>query len=188
VEELKEGISILGAGSWGTTLANLLAKKDYKVTLWARNAELTKLIKETRENSPYLPGIKLSDKIHPTSSLEEALKKTSLLVCAIPSHGIRNVFEEAKDHVPEDCLIVSASKGIEEGSHLTSSGIIGEWWSFRGLPLQKRWAWGFPRAHVPHRALRRPPGSHKGSSQRLLSGSIQTPTLLVWRSGGRLRT
>jgi glycerol-3-phosphate dehydrogenase (NAD(P)+) len=119
-----QGFTVLGAGSWGTTLANLLAKKGYQVILWARSEEIKRLIKERRENTPYLPGIKLSENINSTCSLEQALKNSVVIVCAIPSHGIRKVFEQALPYIPDGATIVSAAKGIEEGTHLTSSGIL----------------------------------------------------------------
>ncbi len=96
MEKPKEGFAVLGAGSWGTTLANLLGEKGCKVRLWARSAELSKTINEKRENGTYLPGVRLSENIEATSSLEEALAGSSFVVCAVPLHGIRKVFEEAK--------------------------------------------------------------------------------------------
>jgi glycerol-3-phosphate dehydrogenase (NAD(P)+) len=121
-----QGLTVLGAGSWGTTLASLLARKGYQVTLWARSEEIKSLINKGRENTPYLPGIKLSENINSTCSLEEALKKSVIVICAIPSHGIRKVFDQALPYIPDSATIVSASKGIEEGTLLTSSGILKE--------------------------------------------------------------
>jgi len=119
--------AVVGAGSWGTTLADLLARKGSgSVRLWARNPELAGIIEKTRENPAYLPGIKLSDNIGVTNSLADALKGASLVVCAVPSHGIREVFKDAPAHIPKDAIIVSASKGIEEATNLTSSQILGD--------------------------------------------------------------
>jgi glycerol-3-phosphate dehydrogenase (NAD(P)+) len=126
MERLTERFTVLGGGSWGTTLAHLLAEKGFQVTLWARSDEVRRLIKEGRENTPYLPGIKLSENIYPTSTLEGAFNESAVVVCAIPSHGIRKVFQKALPYIPEGATIVSASKGIEEGSHLTSSAVLKE--------------------------------------------------------------
>lgn len=121
-----ERIAVLGAGSWGTTLAGLLAEKGLEVTLWARTPELARSISKTRENSPYLPGLKLSEKLKATSSLEEALKGSSMVVSAIPSHGIRKVFEKASAYMSGSSIVVSATKGIEEGTLHTASWILKE--------------------------------------------------------------
>ncbi|MBI5598918.1 MAG: NAD(P)-dependent glycerol-3-phosphate dehydrogenase [Deltaproteobacteria bacterium] len=122
-----ENVAIVGAGSWGTTLANLLAQKGVgRVRLWARSPGITELIKKTRENVPYLPGVRLSGNLFATSSLQDALKGASIAVCAVPSHGVREVFKEASRHISGGCLIVNASKGIEEKTLLTCSGILRE--------------------------------------------------------------
>jgi glycerol-3-phosphate dehydrogenase (NAD(P)+) len=126
MERLTQGFTVLGAGSWGTTLANLLAKKGYRVTLWARSEELKRHIDESGENTPYLPGITLSKNISTTNSLEDALKKSVVVVCAVPSHGIRKIFDKAAPYIPEGAHIVSVSKGLEEGTRLTPSGILKE--------------------------------------------------------------
>jgi glycerol-3-phosphate dehydrogenase (NAD(P)+) len=121
-----EGITVLGAGSWGTTLANLLAGKGYRVRLWTRGEGLRRLIEERGENTSYLPGVKFSENISLAPTLEAALNNSSLVISAVPSHGIRKVFEEAGGYIGEGVPVVSASKGVEEGTHLTSTGIIRE--------------------------------------------------------------
>ncbi len=118
--------TVIGGGSWGTTLANLLAEKGVTVRLWVRCASLCELIDTTGENPLYLEGIRLSENILPTTSLEEALEDSPLVVCAVPSHGIRAIFKDASKYIRKDAIIVSASKGIEEGSHLTCSAILKE--------------------------------------------------------------
>lgn len=119
-------LTVLGAGSWGTTLAAILAGKGYEVGLWARSGSLAASIKEKFENETYLPGVRLSKNITPTNSLEEALRGSGLVVCAIPSHGIRDIFSTARRFMEAGSVIVSAAKGIEEGTHLTPSGILKE--------------------------------------------------------------
>ena len=116
--------TVIGGGSWGTTLANLLAEKGLTVRLWVRRASLCNTIRTRRENPLYLKGVRLSENIEPTTSLEEALGGSSLVVSAVPSHGIRAIFEEASGYIERDAVVVSASKGIEEGTHLTCSAIL----------------------------------------------------------------
>lgn len=119
-----DNIAVLGAGSWGTTLANLLAEKGYKISLWAHEKELVEVIKRTGMNSMYLPGIPLSSNIDVTGSIEEAMKKARYVLNVVPTQYTRSVFSEAARFVPEDAVIVSASKGIEHGSLMTVSSIL----------------------------------------------------------------
>lgn len=106
-------IGVIGAGSWGTTLADMLAKKGHRVTLWAYEKELVSEMQASRENSLYLPGIKLSENLNFTGSLAEAVKDKALLLFVVPSQVLRPVLLEAVPYIAQDALIVSASKGIE---------------------------------------------------------------------------
>lgn len=106
-------IGVIGAGSWGTTLADMLAKKGHRVTLWAYEKELVSEMQASRENSLYLPGIKLSENLNFTGSLAEAVKDKDLLLFVVPSQVLRPVLLEAVPHIAQNALIVSASKGIE---------------------------------------------------------------------------
>lgn len=117
-------VGVLGAGTWGTTLANLIAEKGYNVNLWVKRDDLCQKIQKTKENPDYLPGIKLSKNIQPTTSIEDAVKDKAFIICVIPSHGVRPVLSSAKNLFSKDSLILSASKGIEEDTLLTVSGIL----------------------------------------------------------------
>lgn len=108
-----KSIGVIGAGSWGTTLADTLAKKGHKVTLWAYEQELAAEMESSRENSIYLKGIALSGKLAFTSSLERAVSNKELLLFVVPSQVLRKVVEEAISFISKGTLIVSASKGIE---------------------------------------------------------------------------
>lgn len=116
--------AVLGAGSWGTALADILGRKGFKVRLWARSGELCGSIARTRVNSVYLPGVTLSENIVPCPSLEEALNGAAFAVSAVPSHGLRGVFASARPFIRKDAIIVSATKGIEQDTLLTPSGIL----------------------------------------------------------------
>jgi len=121
-----EKIAVLGAGSWGTTLAQVLSDRGSDVTLWAREGEVRESISKRRVNETFLPGITLSEKITTVASVKEAVEGARLVVSVIPSHGVRGVFAEAGQFIGKDAIIVSATKGIEEGSMLTPSGILAE--------------------------------------------------------------
>jgi glycerol-3-phosphate dehydrogenase (NAD(P)+) len=106
-------IGVIGAGSWGTTLADLLAKKGHKVTLWAYEAELTEAMTRNRENGMYLPGITLAENLSFTSSIKDAVSDKELLVFVVPTQSLRSVLLQAIPHILPDTIIVSATKGIE---------------------------------------------------------------------------
>lgn len=110
---MNKKIAVVGAGSWGTTLADLLAKKGHQVTLWAYEKELVSAMQAQRENSLYLPGIRLADTLNFTGSLAEAVHDKELLLFVVPSQVVRAVLLEAVHHISADAVIVSASKGIE---------------------------------------------------------------------------
>ena len=117
--------AILGAGSWGTALANLLASKELmRVELWTRRVEHAKAMREMRENELYLPSIRLHSSLHVTDSLQDALEGSDFCVFAIPSHGVRHVIASAAPHLPEQATLLAAIKGIEEDSLATVSEIF----------------------------------------------------------------
>ena len=119
-----EKICVLGAGSWGTTLANILAEKGYDINLWIREEEVYQTIQKTRENTVFLPGVKLAQNITPTNSIKEAVKDRVVVVCVVPSHGVRDIFQKAAPFLPKDALVVSASKGLELETLLTVSQVL----------------------------------------------------------------
>lgn len=108
-----KSIGVIGAGSWGTTLADLLAKKGHRVTLWAFEEELVAEMEQSRENRIYLKGISLSPKLSFTVSLQEAVQGKELLLFVSPSQVIRRVLSDSLPHIAPGTVIVSASKGIE---------------------------------------------------------------------------
>jgi len=112
MEEIVD-IGVIGAGSWGTTLADLLAKKGHRVTLWAYEAELVTEMRSSGENSLYLPGIKLAGQLSYTGSLVEVVAGKKLLLFVVPSQALRSVLRETIAHISPETIIVSASKGIE---------------------------------------------------------------------------
>lgn len=106
-------VAVLGAGSWGTALAKLLAEKDFEVRLWARHEEQARAIQSSRVNERYLPGFELPATLSATSDLAAALRDVELVMWVVPSHGLREVLETALASVPPPALHCAAIKGIE---------------------------------------------------------------------------
>jgi len=106
-------VAVVGAGSWGTTLGALLAKKGHRVTLWAYEPEVAEEIRRDRENGTYLPGVALPEELEATSVMAEAMEGAELVVSVAPSQHVGTVMARAADHLRADALVVSASKGIE---------------------------------------------------------------------------
>jgi len=116
-------VTVLGAGSWGTTVASLSARRN-PTTLWARNPDLTAAVNETHENPSYLPGFPLPEGLRATSDLEEAVAGAEVLVVGVPSHGFRDVLERAAPHVPYWIPVVSLTKGFEAGTLYRMTEVI----------------------------------------------------------------
>jgi glycerol-3-phosphate dehydrogenase (NAD(P)+) len=121
---MSQTIGVLGAGSWGTALAVHLARTGHAVRLWARDASLAAAMAGSRENVAYLPGITLPAALRPTGDVAEAIDGAEFLVTAVPSHGLREVARAASQHLPRACALVSATKGLEEGSLLRMSEVL----------------------------------------------------------------
>ena len=116
-------ILVLGGGSWGTTLANLLAEKDHDVSLWARNLKIFNKVKNTWINNKYLPQYKLSKNLKIISNLKDAFKDVDLVIIAIPSKGFRSVSSKISRHLDNQKILI-ASKGIENESFMTMSEVF----------------------------------------------------------------
>ena len=121
-------IAVIGAGSWGTTLANLLTENnpDKDVTLWAREKEVIDSISNKKENILFLPGIKLSENLIVTNDLKEAVTGADILVTAIPSQFLREKAKEINDHVKKGVTIVNVAKGMEINTFKRMSEILSE--------------------------------------------------------------
>jgi glycerol-3-phosphate dehydrogenase (NAD(P)+) len=116
-------IGVVGAGSWGTTLAQLLAEKGYPVDLWVFEEELCRTIRETQENRYYLPGIHLHENIKAHHELRQVVQDHELLVMVVPSHVYRQTAAQMLPFLKRNTVIVSATKGIENGTLLIMSDI-----------------------------------------------------------------
>jgi glycerol-3-phosphate dehydrogenase (NAD(P)+) len=116
--------AVLGSGSFGTCLALHLAEKGYDVVLWARDPRLAAAINQQHRNPRYLTDFLLPPNIRATASLEEAVRGREMVVSVVPSHGVRDVWSRAGSFLEPHALLVSASKGLEVGTGLTSSQIM----------------------------------------------------------------
>ena len=120
----KRIVSVLGAGSWGTALAQHLDRIGHQVHLWGRDDAVIAGFKASGSNTRYLRDLKLSPSIQATSILEECLENTSLVVFAVPSAGLGELAVRVKSLVPDGTLLVSTAKGLEEGSLKTMSEVL----------------------------------------------------------------
>ena len=109
-------IGIVGAGSWGTALAILLAQKGLRVDQWVYETDLCQKMTESRENYQYLPGYRLPDLIHLTSDLKRTVSGKSIILIVVPTHVVRKVATDLTPYLSPQCLVINASKGIENDS------------------------------------------------------------------------
>jgi glycerol-3-phosphate dehydrogenase (NAD(P)+) len=119
-------VGVVGAGSWGTALANLLATKGYAVDWWVFETDLCRQLEETRKNTVFLPGTKLSENLRPTNDLARVVSQKDLVLVVVPSHVMRQVTSQMSGHIEPHAILVSASKGIENDTLLTMSGVINQ--------------------------------------------------------------
>lgn len=121
-----ENIGIVGAGSWGIALANLLAHKGHKVMVWSIIEDEINMLKEKHEHVDKLPGVKLDDSIEYTTELKETIEDKNLIILAVPSPFTRSTAHNMKEFVKEGQIIVNVAKGVEEKTLMTLSEIIEE--------------------------------------------------------------
>ena len=119
----KSVVTVLGGGSFGTVIANIIANNGYLVKLWVRSEDLVSEINNDQLNNFYLPGYKLNKSILATSSMADAVSDTGLIFLAVPSSSFRSVAEEVIEFAAPDVPLISTTKGIEERSFQLMSQI-----------------------------------------------------------------
>lgn len=119
-------VAVLGAGSWGTALAKLLAENGHRVLLWARYPHEAEEINAQRVNETYLPGFALPENLRATSDLDEALGGAELVLSVVPTIGLRDVLGKAASRLPAQAPILSCTKGIETSTLKLVSEIFEE--------------------------------------------------------------
>lgn len=123
---VSQPIGIVGAGGWGTALAKLLADKGAEVSLWCHSDASYRELTEHRENLTYLPGISLPANIEITHSLEATVADKPVVLCAVPSHAVREVFTKIAARVGWQTMLICGTKGLEEQRLLTMGELLGE--------------------------------------------------------------
>lgn len=116
-------ICVLGAGSWGTALAALLAKNDNEVVLWGRVEDGVELIAQQRQNEKYLPGIIIPEAVTPVTDMAMAIEGAEWVVLSIPSQALRSVLEVAQRYLVPQQIIVNTAKGLEISSGMRMSQV-----------------------------------------------------------------
>lgn len=119
-------IAVLGAGSWGTALALLLADNGHAVRLWARDDAFIDALATEGENRRYLPGFPLSASLTPTASLQRALDAAETVVFAVPSGAVRRIAAESVPHLNPGALLLSGAKGLESETGKRMSEVLAE--------------------------------------------------------------
>ncbi len=118
-------VSVLGAGSFGTTMAHVIAR-NAPTLIWCRRPETAEEINREHTNAAYLPDASLAESLRATADLEEAVKSADVVVMGVPSHGMRSTLEEVARHIRPWVPVVRLAKGLEPGSHLRMTEVIRE--------------------------------------------------------------
>jgi glycerol-3-phosphate dehydrogenase (NAD(P)+) len=123
---MKQSITVLGAGSWGTALALLLARNALSVTLWGRNAEHMQNMEQQRCNPYFLADFAFPDNLAVTANLEHAVQSADLVLIAIPSHGFRALLKTIKPYLKPNATLIYTTKGFEAGANKLLHQVIQE--------------------------------------------------------------
>lgn len=122
----KSRVGVIGAGSWGTAIAALLAENGHDVMLWTFEEDVAQAIRESGTNNRYLDGVSLPESLRVTTDIAEAVSGTDVVVSVSPSQFVARVMSSASPHLRDDVLVVSASKGIETGTLRTMDQVLGD--------------------------------------------------------------
>lgn len=117
-------VAVLGGGSFGTAIANMVADNGHRVQMWLRDKEIIARIKESGENSNYLPGYRLNPSIRFTDVLEQACTQADIIFLAIPSKAFRSVLRQIRPFITKDQTLISTAKGIESEHFMLMSQVI----------------------------------------------------------------
>ncbi|MFT5321840.1 MAG: glycerol-3-phosphate dehydrogenase (NAD(P)+) [Pseudohongiellaceae bacterium] len=121
-----KNVAVLGGGSFGTVVANIIAHNNHKTLLWMRDKEQVVSLNKSHENINYLPGYKIHEDVVATDDLEAAVKDVDLIFVAVPSSSFRNVVQQMQPLIHKDVILVSLTKGIEAKTFALMSQILAE--------------------------------------------------------------
>jgi glycerol-3-phosphate dehydrogenase (NAD(P)+) len=119
-------LAIVGGGSWGTALAIVLAPRSESITLWVHEADLAARMAQSRVNDIFLPGFQIPTNVQVVSELPTALAGADIVLGVMPSHHARGIYTAMLPHLTPSAILVSATKGLEQGSLLRMSEVIGQ--------------------------------------------------------------
>jgi glycerol-3-phosphate dehydrogenase (NAD(P)+) len=120
----QDKVAVIGGGSWGTALAFLVSRRGGPVVQWARDKYLVSEIQERRQNPIYMMGFEYPDNLQATNELSEAVRNAKYIISVTPSHTVRQVMNDCVPHLDPEAIIISASKGIEQGSLSLMSEVL----------------------------------------------------------------
>ncbi|MBC8439496.1 MAG: NAD(P)-dependent glycerol-3-phosphate dehydrogenase [Deltaproteobacteria bacterium] len=126
MDTAKTRIGVVGGGAWGTALAKLLADKGFLLDLWVFEPEVREQIEKNRENKIFLPDVRLPENIIPSNDIGIVVKEKDLVLVVVPSHCMRDVAGQMKNFISPGTIVVTASKGIENKTHMTMTQILAE--------------------------------------------------------------
>ena len=126
VDTAKTRVGVVGGGAWGTALAKLLADKGFFLDLWVFEPEVKEQIEKDRENKIFLPDVILPQNIIPFNDIEIVVRKKDLILVVVPSHCMRDIAAQMKNFISPETIIVTASKGIENKTHMIMTQILAE--------------------------------------------------------------
>tara|TARA_B110000858_G_scaffold198463_1_gene265314 strand:+ start:13584 stop:14615 length:1032 start_codon:yes stop_codon:yes gene_type:complete len=119
-------VSVIGGGSFGTVMANITAENGYDVSFWMRSEAQAEQLNRSRENSQYLAGYRLNDRVVATHDMAAAVNNSGLIFVAVPSSSFRQVVRDMVPHIQEGAVLISTTKGIESGSFDMMSQILNQ--------------------------------------------------------------
>lgn len=119
-------VAVLGAGSWGSALANVLVENGHQVNIWTREEKQKNEINTNHTNEHYLPEFKFPDELVATTDLKQAVMNAEAILVVIPTNGIRQLARKLNDTLDRKVTIIHASKGLERETHKRISVILNE--------------------------------------------------------------
>ena len=121
---MEQNLAVIGAGSWGTALTFYLARKGLKVDLWVKEEEVYHQIRDKNENLMYLPGVNLPESVNVSMDMEETARGKKVILLVVPSHVMREVVSRMAGSLESGVILISAAKGIENGTLMTMSQVL----------------------------------------------------------------